>query len=263
MEVLEPWIVAAVLCMARLAALFAVTPFLSPKVLTGMLRNTVVLALAILICPAIYAQSATELHFSLGMVLVIGKEVLLGLLLGYLISLVFWAALSVGFIADNQRGASMAQEADPLSGEQSSPTGNMIFQTLAVLFYSTGGFIVFLGLLFDSYLAWPVMSFFPRLDAAAFLPFFFGQVDMFMYGVILLASPVLLACFLVDFFMGMVNRFAPQLNVFFMAMPIKSALSGLLLIMYWGVLFQLLRERLSSQMLLVPLIEKLGSAVSG
>ena len=261
MAILEPWILAVVLCMARLIGLFAVTPFLSPRVLTGVLRNALVIALAVILAPALMAQVDGNIHFSVSLLFVMGKEVLLGLLVGYLVSIVFWASSSIGFIVDNQRGSSMAEEADPLSGEQSSPTGNLVFQTFTMIFYSTGGFLIFMGLLFDSYVAWPVLSFMPRLDGPRLLPFFFGQLDIFMYGVILLASPAMLICFLTDFYMGMVNRFAPQLNVFFMAMPVKSALSLFLMVLYWGLLLSILKDQLVSRMMLVPLIEKLTHTV--
>jgi type III secretion protein T len=48
----------------------------------------------------------------------------------------------------------------------------------------------------------------------------------------ILAAPMVICMFLVDFSLGLVNRFAPSLNVFFLSMPIKSALSLLVLVLY-------------------------------
>jgi type III secretion protein T len=39
-------------------------------------------------------------------------------------------------------------------------------------------------------------------------------------------------CFLTDFGLGMVNRFAQQLNVFVLAMPLKSAVALFVLTIY-------------------------------
>jgi type III secretion protein T len=48
---------------------------------------------------------------------------------------------------------------------------------------------------------------------------------------------LIVAMFLAEFALALVSRFAPQLQVFFLAMPIKSGLSILLLIYYGPVLF--------------------------
>jgi flagellar biosynthetic protein FliR len=45
-----------------------------------------------------------------------------------------------------------------------------------------------------------------------------------------LASPVLLATFLTDLALGMVNRVAPQVQVFFVAMQIKPGVTSLVMI---------------------------------
>jgi type III secretion protein T len=43
--------------------------------------------------------------------------------------------------------------------------------------------------------------------------------------------------------LGLVNRFAPQLNVFILSLPIKSALAALLLIFYFSIFTSQLPER--------------------
>jgi flagellar biosynthetic protein FliR len=44
-----------------------------------------------------------------------------------------------------------------------------------------------------------------------------------------LSSPVLLATFLTDLALGMINRVAPQVQVFFVAMQIKPAVTVLIM----------------------------------
>ncbi|NMR95533.1 EscT/YscT/HrcT family type III secretion system export apparatus protein, partial [Vibrio parahaemolyticus] len=48
--------------------------------------------------------------------------------------------------------------------------------------------------------------------------------------------PLGLAMFLAEFRLALISRFAPQLNVFFLAMPIKSAIASVLLIVYLGIM---------------------------
>ncbi|MNL71828.1 flagellar biosynthesis protein FliR [compost metagenome] len=53
----------------------------------------------------------------------------------------------------------------------------------------------------------------------------------------LYAAPAVIAMFLAEVGLALVSRFAPQLQVFFLAMPIKSALALLVLVLYTKVLF--------------------------
>jgi type III secretion protein T len=76
----------------------------------------------------------------------LGKEALLGLVVGFVVSLFFWSAEMVGFLVDKQRWGSMASAMDPLYGESSSPTGVLLLQLVTVLFL----------LLVDSWCFWRV-----------------------------------------------------------------------------------------------------------
>jgi type III secretion protein T len=53
---------------------------------------------------------------------------------------------------------------------------------------------------------------------------------------LLLSAPAIIAMFLAELGLALVSRFAPQLQVFFLAMPIKSALALFVLVMYMGTL---------------------------
>jgi type III secretion protein T len=49
--------------------------------------------------------------------------------------------------------------------------------------------------------------------------------------------------FLAEFGLGLMNRFSPQLNVFSLAMAVKSGVASVLIILYLGVLVGLMREQ--------------------
>ena len=58
-----------------------------------------------------------------------------------------------------------------------------------------------------------------------------------------LAAPVVIAMFLAEFSLAVISRFAPQIQVFVLAMPIKSIIAMFILVFYFGVLL----PRLSSE----------------
>ncbi|MCV5216123.1 SctT family type III secretion system export apparatus subunit VscT, partial [Escherichia coli] len=80
----------------------------------------------------------------LWLIVILGKEVLLGMLIGFVAAIPFWAIEATGFLVDNQRGAAMASMFNPTLGSQSTPTAVLLTQTLITLFFSGGGFVAFI-----------------------------------------------------------------------------------------------------------------------
>ena len=228
---LHPLLIATALCTPRLLATFLIAPFFNTDMINGITRNCIVLVFSLILFPVMLPYVRGH-ELSLGLVLATAvKEAILGALIGYLAGLFFYAIEAVGHIIDYQRGASFASVMDPATGEQSSPLGSFFIQTTVVLFFSSGGFILFLSGMYESYRVWPIATFWPRFDPE-FVLFFLARIDEMTALTFLLVSPVLIALFLSELGLGLINRFAPQLNVFFLSMPIKSAVGMAILIVY-------------------------------
>jgi type III secretion protein T len=223
----------------RIIAAFTVLPFLTRQVLPGLARNAVALSLSLVFAPLLYKTVEAGGLTTVDYALIVLKETLIGFLMGYLVGLVFWGIEAVGALLDNQRGASIASTLNPLSGSESSPLSILLFQTFVAYFFAGGGFMLFLDGLYNSYLLWPITSLLPSLNADAGL-IFLNQLDRFMGMAVLLAAPAIVAMFLAEFGLAMVSRFAPQLQVFFLAMPIKSGVAMFVLILYMAFLFRYL-----------------------
>ena len=227
----------AALGLPRLAGALSVNPITAGGALSGQARAGVAGAMALLPAPILWEQlgDLAGAPWSL-YALLAAKEALLGLAIGWVSGLVFWAVQSAGLLMDNQRGASSASGLDPLSGEETSPLGSLLFQGVAVAFFVGGGFTAFLRLLWSSYALWPATALLPSHEFAPAALFFASLADWVMLQTVLLAGPVLAACLLADVSLGIVNRFAAQLNVYILAMPIKSGLTALILVGYYGAL---------------------------
>lgn len=235
---------AFLLGMPRLFAVALVAPFLGTGVLEGQVWLVLVLGMYLPLHPAVLAQLSPEITLALDMdlplagrlALIFLKETLLGLGLGLLAGLPFWAVESAGVFMDNQRGASQAEGTEILTGKSVSPMGGLLFQCLVYLFFTSGAFLAFLGLIYASYELWPVTRMVP-LPQGAIVPLFFaGKVAWLMTFMLLIAAPIAVACLLVDISLGLINRFSPQLNAYVLAMPIKSGLAAVLLCLYLGLL---------------------------
>ncbi len=232
------WLVS--LAMARIVPIFQIAPFLGGRHLTTVTRNALALALAVFLSPWMLREDAGGVPEFMTAVPLIAKEVALGTVFGFLSSLAFSAASGIGFLIDNQRGLSMAQETDPLTGEETSPLGSMMLETLIMIFIATGGLALFFQAILTTYAFWSPFDFWPDWSDGELKTLVLDNFAWFLTTLVTLAAPMLLACFLVDLGMGLMNRFASQLNVYFLAMPVKSALVIALMILYWGGMFRAL-----------------------
>ncbi len=225
--------------MARVGTCLYITPFFSNSLLTGAVRNGTILSLSLMVVPIVEKGMPADATV-IGTAVIVAKEAFLGLILGYVASAPFWVASNIGYFVDTQRGTGMASIFDPNLGEQTSPLGQFLLQVLVTLFYAGSGILMFLGILYESFRLMPVFTFFPIIDTR--LPvYILGFTDQFMSLIVVLSAPMIVAMFLVDFSLGLVGRFAPSLNVFFLSMPVKSGIAFLILILYSTTLMTALR----------------------
>ncbi len=220
----------------RIQLALAIIPLFNRQIIPGLLRAGIGVGLSVVLVPSMLASFDGQIPQTLPLMLILMKEALIGLVLGYAVATLFWGIEAVGFFIDNQRGASIASTLNPLTGNDSSPLGILFNQAFVVYFLVAGGFGVFMKLVYTSYGMWPVMHFFPHMPpegAAVFAGLFVRIVRL---GV-LLSAPAIVAMLLAELGLALVSRFAPQLQVFFLAMPIKCGMAFFVLVVYLPTLF--------------------------
>ena len=220
------------LVQARLMPMFLLIPLFNRSMVPRTIAFAISAGLGLLVLPTL---PIAELSFGPLLLFLVGKEAVLGLLMGFLVALPFWIFETLGFVIDNQRGASMAATLNPLTGHDSSPLGMLAAMAFITFFMVAGGIQVMLGVIYDSYRQWPPLSFWPRWTPAS-AALLIEQLNRLMTLGLLLAAPALMAMFLAELGLALANRFAPQLQVFFLAMPIKSALGIFVLCLYASTL---------------------------
>lgn len=246
------WILAAVLASARIGGAFAVCPALSESVIPGIARRAFVVSLAFVALPPIVAQmppGEPDLWlFSLTAL----KEAAVGFLIGFFAAVPFWIAENIGNFIDNQRGATMGEIYSPVNGAQVSTLGLFFSQLVATLFFVGGAVFVMLAALYASYAVWPVFggSWLGMTPEAPLVVL--GEADAMLRTTVIISAPVILIMFLATLGLGFVNRTAPQLNVFFLSMPVKSALGIAFLIVYLPFILDMLMYA-EAEAILAPL----------
>jgi type III secretion protein T len=158
---------------------------------------------------------------------------------------IFWVLQSAGSLIDNQRGASIASSIDPLQGADSTPLGNLLSLAFTTYIFATASVLQVIGLLFASFKIWPVSKLMPALSSQ-FPTLILTVFDYSMRLGFNVAAPIVAVMFLAEFALAMVSRFSPQVQVFVLAMPIKSLLAIMMLIFYASVLLPYANHQLLS-----------------
>ena len=243
---LKEWFYILSMGMPRIVAMFTVLPMLHKRNLGGaMMRNGIAMCLVLFMHPMLSEMKPDEalsIYATGGIVI---KEVFIGAIMGFCLAIPFWALESAGFFIDNQRGASMASTLNPFSGAETSPLGILFTQAFIALVMTSGLFLLILESLMLTYQAWPVFSYFPQLNQEA-TSFFLNQFDLIIQLAMWLSAPVIIAMFITEFGIALISRAAPQLNVFILAMPIKSGVAVAILVVYMHTILELSRKHMLS-----------------
>ena len=234
-EHLHVYVIAAGLALSRILGVMAVLPAFTRLGVTGILRNGIALAVGVPIIPAIAATLGTD-PLTVGKIAALSfKEIIVGVVVGLILGVPFWAAEAAGGILDLQRGASLAMLEDPDAGNETSVTGTLLALAIIVLYYASGGLFMTLRTLYESYDIWPLGRFLPLFGPEAGQLFLHVLDEVFAMGLMLIA-PIVVCLFVADILLALVSRAAPHFNVFALSLAVKNLVFAILLVLYSGFL---------------------------
>ncbi len=216
-----------ILALARLLPIIGLAPFFGSRTLPHPVKVTLGICLGIIFLPQMAIGITQPIGFNTMLIFLFIKELFIGFALGFMISMPFNIASNAGIIIDHQRGGASLMVNDPTIQNQSSPLGTLFNLILIYLFFMMDGPFLFLDALATSYEVVPVDRFFSARFFAEKADFWKIQRDLFTKVMVLstqLATPGLLAILMTDVFLGIVNRLAPQVQITFLGMPLKSLL---------------------------------------
>jgi type III secretion protein T len=229
----------------RVAAAFLLMPILSPETVPALVRNSIFLIFGLIVLTLQPQIAQMELPV-VQWILLFGKEALVGVVIGFFFGTMLWAFEAAGQIIDTKVGATMAQVVDPLSGHQTSLNGEFLARLANFVFMFSGGLLLLVGVILDSFVIWPIGSLTPTLNMQS-LALFEGEFARLMTLAVLFAAPAMVILFTVDAGLGLINRFSPQLNVFALSLSIKAWLATLILLAMLTGLIQLLLNEIGER----------------
>lgn len=227
------------LIFVRMTGLFVVAPIFSRRNIPSYLKIGFSFMLALILVNTIKVQ---ELEFSniFEYFLLVLKEFLVGLTLGYVSYLIFTAILLAGQMIDMQVGFGVVNVIDPISNIQVPITSNFYFILCMLIFLILRGHHILIRALFYSYDFVPLGQAVFGNDLLDDIMRMFGNVFLISFRI---GAPILAAILISDVALGVISKTVPQLNVFVVGMPLKILL-GLIVIVLTVPMFVSLVETL-------------------
>ena len=224
----------------RVAPLVAFVPFLGAK-LPGAVKMGLAISLTAILLPHIVSTHTSAISFDLNYLGLTLKELFFGFILAILAGFPFYIAQSSGSLIDFLRGSSALQVTDPFTQQQTSPIGILYNYTLIVLFFQIGGPFLFLNALLSSYDVVPADQLMSISFFSLSQPFWKLAISLLTKLTAIsvqLAAPSLVAILMAEMFLGIANRLAPQVQIVFLGMSLKSLLGLGLLFAGWFFILQ-------------------------
>ena len=216
---------AFILLFARTGALSMALPGIGSQMVPPRIRLVFALALSLILYPLV-SKVFPDLPTSLfGMISAVVSEVLIGLGIGFSVRIIISSIQVAGTAIAFQTGLAFAQNVDPANGTQSSLFGTFLSILSLALIFSTDMHHLLLSAIHDSYILFKPGSALPTGD--------FAQVGVQTVSrgfriAIQLAGPFLVFGLIFYLGVGVLSRLIPQVQVFFLAMPLNITLGFVL-----------------------------------
>ncbi len=262
----QPMTVLAVffLTMGRIFPIVAIAPFIGTKNVPATIRVMFSVSLIAIFLPQNLMTLQHDIVFNIFYIGYLLKEVLIGFVLAFLSTVPFLIAQMAGGLVDFQRGASSLQVSDPTTQTQTGPIGLLCNFVLIASFYALNGPILYFNGLADSYVVIPVDSLLSVSILNLQAPFWqqiYQLLAMMMRIATQLAAPALIGILLTDLFLGIANRLAPQVQIVFLGIALKSWVGIALMTAAWGLMIQVMsKESIQWMQTIQWLIQQVGLA---
>lgn len=214
------------LLLVRLTGMIVAAPFFSQMGVPVQLQVGIALTISFILFP-LYVSTAHVVTDNLWLFTwVAAQEFIVGLLIGFLASLVFAAVQMAGNHITTQMGLGVAQAIDPITQQQSPVMGQFYFILAITLFLSLNihhSLILAVAKSFDFIpLATGISHF--NILTGRFMAL--GQ-ELFMLSIVLVL-PAMGILLVQEVALAFMSKIMPQMNIFMVALPLKVGVALIL-----------------------------------
>ena len=206
-----------IMVLIRAGALLMFIPPLGGEAVPKRVRILLAALLALMVLPVVARPDEVPAH-TLGLVIVGGKEVVVGLFMGLAVRMVLYAVDYAGRVMAHESSLMMSMSFDPLSNSQTSTISSL-------LFYFTVIFMMILGVHHAVLLAF-VRSY-DIIGIGMQMPgpqgmqeMIHASTEVFSLGV-RMAGPLIALNFVINLSMAILGKVAPKINVFMTSFAVR------------------------------------------
>lgn len=209
----------------RIMAMLSTAPVIGDVLVPIPVRALLSVALSFMMLPLTKGGAMPD-PFSLAGVVAMFEQAVIGGVIGFALQLTMAVVNMLGFLASSQVGYSMAQMNDPVNGQQSDVVSGLLGLVAMLVFFAIDGHLVLVGVIGQSFHAWPVGGGWnPLLLQAVAL-----NVGWVFSAAVLLALPIVFSTMVVQIGFGFLNRVAPSLNLFSLGFSLVTIFGLMMLV---------------------------------
>ena len=218
------WLGQFLLPLFRIASMLMVMPVIGTQLVPTRVRLYLALAICLVLAPTLPPMPQVD-SVSLQSMLLIGEQVLIGVMFGFVLQLYFHLFAVAGQIIAIQMGLGFASMVDPANGVNVAVIGQFFTMLVTLLFLSMNGHLVVFEVLTESFTTLPV--------GGGLLTNHYWEIanklGWVLGAALLLVLPAITALLVVNIAFGVMTRAAPQLNIFSIGFPLTLVLGMVIL----------------------------------
>lgn len=222
----------ALLVLIRIASIFVIAPFFSQTTIPRKVKVGLAFFLAIIVFHTV-DYTAVSYDGVLGYSILVMKEAITGLLIGFGSGVCIYILNFSGHMIDMEIGFSMAMEFDPATNVQSTVSSSLFGMFFMAMFFVCDMHYFVIDALFDSYQMIPIggANFQGNLLEIALRYI----TDYFVIGFRIIL-PIFACILVINVVLGILAKVAPQMNMFVVGMQIKVFVGLFLLFILMSLL---------------------------
>ena len=192
-----------------------------------------------------FAYTVLNIDHPLNLFINLLKEILLGVIFGYITTIMFSAILLAGQLIDTQIGFGMVNVLDPQSNIQVPLLGNFNNIIALLLFLIIDGHHTLVNLLVASFDIIPIGQITIEQDIYIILVTIFKNAFGLAFK---MALPIVGAALITESILGLMSKSIPQINVFAVGIPIKIFIGLITLFFFIPAYISLLKGNFSDML---------------
>ena len=209
----------------RITSMLLLFPIFSSAQIPHQVRLGLAALMSFIIFRVIPAPHLTGGAFEL--IVGASAQVLLGVIVGFVASLVFTGIQFAGELIDLQVGFAIANVLNPQTQQNITIIGEFQLALATLIFLTTNSHYFFIEGVAGSFNLVPLPYINLDPSVAGNLALFFAQSFLIVFKI---SAPVVVALFLTNVALALMARVAPQMNVFVIGLPIQVAVGFTMMI---------------------------------